>query len=100
LPERMCHLSRQGEGGRTLVLCLDPKEQLRSGVLTPSTFVWPRDGSACSLSQVLESGSVPKKYYLSGKAAAGILRRAERRGKDLPPQLKTALEQVVMDSPT
>jgi len=30
---------------------------------------------------------------LSPKACQGILRRAERRGKDLPPMLKAALEQ-------
>jgi len=30
---------------------------------------------------------------LSAKACEGILRRAERRGKELPPMLKTALEQ-------
>lgn len=45
-----------------------------------------------TLSQILEA-NVPKKYYLSAKACEGILRRAERRGKELPPMLKTALEQ-------
>lgn len=30
---------------------------------------------------------------LSAKACEGILRRAERHGKELPPMLKTALEQ-------
>lgn len=48
---------------------------------------------ACSLSQVLQS-EVPSKYFLSAKAAAGILRRAERRGKVLPPQLSVALSEV------
>lgn len=43
------------------------------------------------LSQILEA-DVPDKYSLSPKACAGILRRAEHRGKDLPPMLKTALE--------
>lgn len=45
----------------------------------------------CSLSEVLESNA-PKKYYLSAKAAAGILRRAERRGRKLPEKLQEALE--------
>lgn len=44
--------------------------------------------------QILEE-SVPQKYYLSAKACAGVLRRAERRGKELPTILKTALEQQI-----
>ena len=44
-----------------------------------------------SLSDILEIGDVPPKYYLSQKACLGILRRAERRGKELPKILKIAL---------
>jgi hypothetical protein len=47
-----------------------------------------------SLSQVLESGPVPQRYFLSEKACSGILRRAERRGKALPDQLRQALQAV------
>ena len=43
-----------------------------------------------SLSQILQ-GNPPRKYYLSRTACLGILRRAGERGKELPPQLKTAL---------
>ena len=43
------------------------------------------------LSQILEENPDPK-YNLTPKACAGILRRAERRGKKLPEALKTALE--------
>lgn len=32
------------------------------------------------------------KFYLSPRACDGILRRAERRGKPLPPELKMTLE--------
>lgn len=47
----------------------------------------------CSLSDILEqSGNIPQKYYLSPTACLGILRRAESRGKALPPMLKDALE--------
>jgi hypothetical protein len=47
----------------------------------------------CSLSDILEqSGNIPQKYYLSPTACLGILRRAESRGKALPPMLKNALE--------
>ena len=44
-----------------------------------------------SLSQILEA-NVPQKYYLSAKACAGILRRAEARGKELPGVLREALD--------
>lgn len=42
------------------------------------------------LSQILED-TVPEKYYLSATAVIGILRRASKRGKDLPAELKEAL---------
>jgi hypothetical protein len=48
-----------------------------------------------SLSDVLETGPVLPRFSLSAKACSGILRRAERRGKALPPMLKAALEQAV-----
>ena len=45
------------------------------------------------LSQILQPKSdVPQKCYLSSRACQGILRRAERRGKKLPPSLETALK--------
>jgi len=53
----------------------------------------PSDDAVCSLSHVLEdSRAVPERFYLSQKACAGILRRAERRGKTLPPLLLEALK--------
>ena len=55
---------------------------------------WPNNASVCFLSSVLETGSIPRKYYLSPAACAGILRRAENRGKDLPPVLRLALEKA------
>lgn len=42
------------------------------------------------LSQILEENPHPK-YYLTPAACKGILRRAERRGKELPKLLKEAL---------
>lgn len=42
------------------------------------------------LSQILEDNP-QEKYYLSAKACRGVLRRAERRGKDLPEKLKAVL---------
>jgi len=57
---------------------------------TPNISERHSGAGACFLSQILEE-NVPDKYSLSPKACAGILRRAERRGKDLPPLLKAAL---------
>jgi hypothetical protein len=61
---------------------------------------WTLDTSECpnvavesSLSDILEP-EVPSRFYLSSKAARGILRRAEKRGKTLPMHLRTALETV------
>jgi hypothetical protein len=58
------------------------------------------DGGVCSLSDILETGDVPRRYYLSAKACAGILRRAERRGKSLPEPLRLALQRVADSEPT
>lgn len=54
----------------------------------------PSDARESTLSQILEV-NVPEKYYLSSKAREGILRRAERRGKELPKMLKEALLQMI-----
>ena len=50
----------------------------------------PNVARESSLSAILED-TVPEKYYLSKTACLGILRRAEARGKELPPQLREAL---------
>ena len=58
------------------------------------------EGGASSLLRILEEHP-PRKYYLSKAACLGILRRAEQRGKALPPQLKEALElQAGVSSPS
>jgi hypothetical protein len=46
------------------------------------------------LSDVLETGDVPQRFFLSAKACSGILRRAGKRGKELPVALRKALEAV------
>lgn len=58
---------------------------------TLNTSESPKGGAGFSLSQILQD-TVPSKYYLSKAACFGILRRAEKRGKELPPQLRKALE--------
>ena len=91
LPVKMKNCSRQGKNGQTLVVCLGHKEQSRGESLTPNISEWPNAAAVCSLSQVLEKGSIPARFFLSGKACAGILRRAEARGRVLPNALEQAL---------
>ena len=77
---------------------------MRDRQLTTSLSLWTgytcgllgsaRPHDCTSLSAVLETGRVPPRYCLSPKACAGILRRAKRRGKELPPMLRRALEEV------
>ena len=50
--------------------------------------------AVCSLSDILETGDVPRRYYLTAKACRGILRRADKRGKRLPHLLVRALTAV------
>ena len=62
--------------------------------LTLSISEWPKDAGVCSLSDTLETGNVPQRFFLSARACQGILRRAEKLGKKLPEQLQRALETV------
>ena len=72
-----------------------------SGFTTSPGECWTADTSECpsgagassSLRDVLED-DVPPRYFLSPRAAAGILRRAEKRGRELPTHLSAALEAV------
>lgn len=63
---------------------------------TLDTSEFPSDAVECSLSDVLET-TVPQRYALSARAAKGILRRANARGKKLPPPLEAALHQTATD---
>ena len=49
------------------------------------------EGVVSSLSDILIRGNIPQRFYLTVKCAAGLLRRAAKRGKDLPRVLKDAL---------
>ena len=87
--------------------------QTEDGILVPSSGRWGNSamGGPCeswtlntlespsvavesSLSLVLETGELPQRFFLSEKACAGILRRAGKRGKALPPMLEQALRQA------
>jgi hypothetical protein len=86
-------------------------QSTEAGPLAPSSEGWRNSGMgshtgfwtlnssefhsgavACSLSDILETGDLPQRYFLSAKACAGILRRAGKRGRALPPSLQMALE--------
>ena len=64
--------------------------QQQTYCLTLNCSEKPREEIKTRLSEVLEAHPDPK-YDLSAKACRGILNRAERRGKELPAQLKEAL---------
>ena len=66
---------------------------LRGASSTLNIGECPNVDAESSLSRILEPRQdVRAKYYLSPKACEGILRRARERGKELPPELKEALE--------
>lgn len=77
-----------GMGSPTGFLTLNTSEH--ADTLGPSR----NDGGVCSLSDILETGDVPQRFYLTAKACQGILRRAAKRGKELPPKLANALQMV------
>ena len=54
----------------------------------------PSVAAESHLSLILQADA-PQKYYLSAKAADGIIRRSEKRGKELPRMLKQALLEVI-----
>lgn len=67
---------------------------LRTEFLTLNTGESPSVAVVSTLSSILEANA-PEKYYLSARACEGILRRAERRGKELPKMLREALLQMI-----
>lgn len=66
----------------------------RSFLARVNTTEAPSEEVVSRLSDILEKNPDPK-YNLSAKACQGILTRANRRGKKLPPMLQEALEQVI-----
>lgn len=93
--------------GLKLAMCVEKPDEWVIESSMPNTLGWLRGvGESFSLpclvnlSQVLETGPVHPRYFLSAKACEGILRRAAKRGKDLPPALKDALESVVASHAT
>lgn len=82
-------VSRNGE--KESVFWLTSTEiQRQRYCLTLNLSERPREANPSRLSEILEENP-GEKYKLSAKACQGILNRAERRGKELPLELKAAL---------
>ena len=88
---------RQEESGPVTVWSLDHKEGPRGLSKMGNFLESPNDAAVRSLSQILETGPIPQRFFLSQKACQGILRRAEKRGKVLPTQLHQALSAVAAE---
>lgn len=96
---RLCPAQKTASG-EVRVLCLDPNMVWPGGCLMPNFSECPNDAKESSLLDILETGAVPRKYYLSQLACRGILRRAAKRGKSLPERLRIMLEQIANPSPS
>lgn len=89
-PPILKSLKKDGQlGGATTMKWEDDGAWLGE-CMTRNTGESPNAAVGSRLSQILEV-TPQEKYSLSAKACQGILRRAERRGKDLPKLLKTVL---------
>jgi hypothetical protein len=74
-----------GMGGPTECSTLNMSEW----TALPAQF--PSDDGVCSLLDILETGDVPQRHFLSPKVCGSILRRADDQGADLPCELKSSL---------
>ena len=84
------YLSLRRENGRQQDVSWATISPSLGECLMPNTGECPKEESVSTLSQILEE-TPHQKYYLSEKACLGILRRAEKRGKELPEILRLAL---------
>ena len=87
-------LTPDGTSGHSLGRWPNSGMVWHGGCLTLNSSEYPSDVVESSLSDILETGELPARYFLSQQACAGILRRAEKRGRELPRALRDALEQV------
>lgn len=83
-------LKRDGPPGGATTMRWEDDGAWLGECMTRNTGESPNAAAVSRLSQILEV-TPQEKYSLSAKACQGILRRAERRGKDLPELLKTVL---------
>ncbi len=101
-----CHLTEDGT--------LEPSSGCwaNSGMGSPTGFLtlnscehasipapFPNDEGVCSLSDVLETGEVPQRYFLTARACQGLLNRSEKNGKPMPENLRQILSGVAATKP-
>lgn len=104
----LAHFARDGSSGKTFP---ESCHQDRDGTLVPSsgrwskagmaslggcwtlnTSDWPNDAAVSLLSHILEeTQAVAPRFFLSRKACAGIMRRAEKRNKTFHSRLLRVL---------
>lgn len=89
-PPMLKCLKRDGTPGGATTMKWEDDGAWLGECMTRNTGESPNAAVVSRLSQILEE-TPQAKYSLSAKACQGILRRAERRGKDLPEPLKTVL---------
>ena len=82
-------------GGQTPGAYWETGGALLGEYTTHSFGEYPNEENVSRLSQILEACPHPR-YALSARACAGIIARAERRGKELPPELLTALQRQLV----
>ena len=83
-------LKKDGQPGGDTTMKWEDDGAWLGECMTRNTGESPNAAVVSRLSQILEE-TPQEKYSLSAKACQGILRRAERRGKDLPKLLKQVL---------
>jgi DNA (cytosine-5)-methyltransferase 1 len=117
----LTNLSPNGLSGKTSLAFCQAQED---GTLVPSLGRWgksgmgsptecwtlnglesPKDVDVCSLSDVLETGEVPQRFFLSEKACAGDLAPSREKGQKVaptvvqgPPYSRTGNERVECDA--
>ena len=87
-------LDLRGGGGNLLGAYWETDTVLPGAYMTLKTGECPNAVRESTLSQILDLNA-PDRYSLSPKACAGIIRRAQKRGKELPDMLLEALMEVV-----
>ena len=85
---------RPGMGGNLLGAYWEMDTVLPGEYMTLNTGECPNVVRESTLSQILQQNA-PEKYSLSPIACAGIIRRAEKREKELPDMLREALMETI-----
>jgi hypothetical protein len=73
-----------------------------TGFLTLDSTTCHKNGKECIslLAEILETGDIPHRYYLTKNSAIGLMRRSARRNRILPEPLKSELEKLAQSSTT